>query len=86
MYPGKFEYFAAASLDEALSTLDRFGDGGKVLAGGQSLIPLMKLRFAAPLALVDINRVQGSTSWRRRMAACVSARWSATRPASARSC
>jgi aerobic carbon-monoxide dehydrogenase medium subunit len=59
MYPGKFEYFAAASLDEALSTLDRFGDGGKVLAGGQSLIPLMKLRFAAPLALVDINRVQG---------------------------
>src|SRR5687767_12726710 len=59
MYPGKFEYFAAASLDEALSTLDRLGDEGKVLAGGQSLIPLMKLRFAAPAALVDINRVEG---------------------------
>jgi aerobic carbon-monoxide dehydrogenase medium subunit len=60
MYPGRFDYFAPGTLDEALSTLDRLGeDGGKVLAGGQSLIPLMKLRFAAPLALVDINRVPG---------------------------
>jgi carbon-monoxide dehydrogenase medium subunit len=59
MYPGRFEYFAAATLDEALATLDRFGDDAKVLAGGQSLIPLMKLRFASPLALVDINRVAG---------------------------
>ncbi|MBV9166605.1 MAG: xanthine dehydrogenase family protein subunit M [Solirubrobacterales bacterium] len=39
--------------------LDRLGEDGKVLAGGQSLIPLMKLRFAAPAALVDINRVPG---------------------------
>jgi aerobic carbon-monoxide dehydrogenase medium subunit len=59
MYPGRFEYHAPATLDEALSTLDRFGDEGKVLAGGQSLIPLMKLRFAAPAALVDINRLVG---------------------------
>jgi carbon-monoxide dehydrogenase medium subunit len=59
MYPGRFEYFAPATLDDALSTLDRLGEGAKVLAGGQSLIPLMKLRFAAPLALVDINRVPG---------------------------
>jgi aerobic carbon-monoxide dehydrogenase medium subunit len=59
MYPGRFEYFSPASLDEALSTLDRLGEGAKVLAGGQSLIPLMKLRFAAPHALVDINRVEG---------------------------
>jgi aerobic carbon-monoxide dehydrogenase medium subunit len=59
MYPGRFEYFSPGSLDEALSTLDRLGEGAKVLAGGQSLIPLMKLRFAAPHALVDINRVEG---------------------------
>jgi carbon-monoxide dehydrogenase medium subunit len=59
MYPGRFEYFAAATLDDALATLDRFGDDAKVLAGGQSLIPLMKLRFASPRALVDINRVAG---------------------------
>jgi aerobic carbon-monoxide dehydrogenase medium subunit len=59
MYPGRFEYFSPGTLDEALSTLDRLGEGAKVLAGGQSLIPLMKLRFAAPDALVDINRVEG---------------------------
>src|SRR5439155_9290044 len=59
MYPASFEYFAPRSLDEALSLLERFGDEGKVLAGGQSLIPLMKLRFAAPRALVDINRIAG---------------------------
>ena len=59
MYPGRFEYFAPATLDDALSTLDRLGEGAKVLAGGQSLIPLMKLRFASPAALVDINRVPG---------------------------
>jgi carbon-monoxide dehydrogenase medium subunit len=59
MYPGRFEYFSPASLDEALATLDRFGEGAKVLAGGQSLIPLMKLRFASPQAVVDINRIEG---------------------------
>jgi aerobic carbon-monoxide dehydrogenase medium subunit len=59
MYPGRFEYFSPASLDEALATLDRFGEGAKVLAGGQSLIPLMKLRFALPQAVVDINRIEG---------------------------
>jgi aerobic carbon-monoxide dehydrogenase medium subunit len=57
MYPGSFEYHAPVTLDEALSTLDRMGDDAKILAGGQSLIPLMKLRFAAPAALVDINRI-----------------------------
>ncbi|HYY04394.1 MAG TPA: xanthine dehydrogenase family protein subunit M [Gaiellaceae bacterium] len=59
MYPPNFEYFAPATLDEALSTLEQFGDEGKVLAGGMSLIPVMKLRFAAPRALVDINRIGG---------------------------
>jgi carbon-monoxide dehydrogenase medium subunit len=59
MYPSSFEYFAPSTLDEALSILDRYGDEAKVLAGGQSLIPLMKLRFAAPGVLVDINRIDG---------------------------
>ena len=59
MYPPNFEYFAPATVDEALATLERFGDEGKVLAGGMSLIPVMKLRFAAPRALVDINRIDG---------------------------
>ena len=59
MYPSRFEYHAPSSLEEALSLLDRLGEEGKVLAGGQSLIPLMKLRFAAPAALVDINRLPG---------------------------
>lgn len=59
MYPARFEYHAPASVDEALALLERYGDEGKLLAGGQSLIPLMKLRFASPRALVDLNRVQG---------------------------
>ena len=62
MYPARFEYHAPASVDEALELLDRYGDEAKVLAGGQSLIPLMKLRFASPRALVDINRIQGLDS------------------------
>jgi carbon-monoxide dehydrogenase medium subunit len=59
MYPASFEYVAPATLEEALDTLGRYGDDAKVLAGGQSLIPLMKLRFAAPRVLVDINRLPG---------------------------
>ena len=57
MYPASFEYFAPSTLDEALSVLERYGDEAKVLAGGQSLIPLMKLRFASPRALVDLNGI-----------------------------
>lgn len=59
MYPARFEYFAPTTLDEALEILGRYGDEAKVLAGGMSLIPVMKLRFAAPRALVDINRIGG---------------------------
>jgi aerobic carbon-monoxide dehydrogenase medium subunit len=62
MYPARFEYHAPASVDEALELLERYGDEAKVLAGGQSLIPLMKLRFASPRALVDINRIPGLDS------------------------
>ena len=59
MYPASFEYVAPATLEEALETLGRYEDDAKVLAGGQSLIPLMKLRFAAPRVVVDINRLPG---------------------------
>lgn len=57
MYPASFEYFAPTTVDEAVGILEQYGDEAKVLAGGQSLIPLMKLRFASPRALVDINDI-----------------------------
>lgn len=57
MYPSAFEYAAPTSLAEALERLAEVGDEGRVLAGGQSLIPMMKLRLASPGHLVDINRV-----------------------------
>jgi aerobic carbon-monoxide dehydrogenase medium subunit len=59
MLPSPFEYHRASSLEDALSALDQHGDEAKVLAGGQSLIPLMKLRFASPGYLVDINDLSG---------------------------
>lgn len=59
MYPSRFRYEAPRSLDELLDLLSRHGDDAKVLAGGQSLVPMMKLRFAAPEVLVDINGVPG---------------------------
>ncbi len=59
MIPGAFEYHAPSSLGEATALLARLGDDAKVLSGGQSLIPLMKLRLAAPRHLVDINGLPG---------------------------
>jgi aerobic carbon-monoxide dehydrogenase medium subunit len=59
MYPSRFRYEAPRSLDEAISVLRGGGDYAKVLAGGQSLVPLMKLRFASPDLVVDINNVPG---------------------------
>lgn len=59
MLPSSFDYHRPATLEEALDLLAALGDDAKVLAGGQSLIPLMKLRFAAPGHLVDINRIEG---------------------------
>jgi carbon-monoxide dehydrogenase medium subunit len=59
MYPTRFSYEAPRELDEALGLLREHGDEAKVLAGGQSLVPLMKLRFAAPELLVDINNLPG---------------------------
>jgi len=59
MYPSRFRYEAPHSLDEAISLLHNGGDDAKVLAGGQSLVPLMKLRFASPELVVDINNIPG---------------------------
>src|SRR2546428_2568637 len=58
MLPAPFEYHAPRTIDEALGLLDELGEDAKVLAGGQSLIPLLKLRFASPAHLVDINRIK----------------------------
>ncbi len=59
MIPGTFEYHSPSSVAEATALLARLGDDAKVLSGGQSLIPLMKLRLAAPKHLVDINGLPG---------------------------
>ncbi len=59
MYPSRFRYEAPRSLDAAIGLLQAGGDEAKVLAGGQSLVPLMKLRFASPQLIVDINNVPG---------------------------
>jgi carbon-monoxide dehydrogenase medium subunit len=57
LIPAEFDYVAPGSLDEALSALAGGGEDAKVLAGGHSLLPLMKLRLAAPSLLVDLRRV-----------------------------
>jgi carbon-monoxide dehydrogenase medium subunit len=59
MLPPPFDYVAPRSLDEVLDLLAEHGDEAKVLAGGQSLIPVLKLRMGAPAMLVDINRLGG---------------------------
>ncbi|MBZ5613861.1 MAG: xanthine dehydrogenase family protein subunit M [Acidobacteriia bacterium] len=61
MYPRSFHYHRASSLPEAATMLAQLGEEAKLLAGGQSLIPLMKLRFANPSHLVDLNFVPGTT-------------------------
>ena len=57
MKPAAFTYHAPRSLDEALALLAEHGDEGKLLAGGQSLVPAMNFRLARPAVLIDINRI-----------------------------
>lgn len=57
MIPPRFEYHAPKTVGEAVSLLGQLGSGAKLLAGGHSLLPMMKLRFAAPEHLIDINRI-----------------------------
>jgi len=59
MIPGAFEYHAPSSIGEATALLARLGDDAKILSGGQSLIPLMKLRLANPRHVIDINGLPG---------------------------
>jgi CO/xanthine dehydrogenase FAD-binding subunit len=58
MKPAPFDYYAPTSVEEALDRLTELGYSGKVLAGGQSLIPAMNFRMARPAALVDLNKVK----------------------------
>lgn len=58
MIPNQFDYVAARSLDEALSLLGKYKDDAKLLAGGHSLVPAMKLRLAQPKVLIDISRIK----------------------------
>jgi CO/xanthine dehydrogenase FAD-binding subunit len=57
MKPPVFDYYAPENLDEALALLDKFGGEARVLAGGQSLVPLMNMRLATPPRIIDINRI-----------------------------
>lgn len=59
MIPRSFEYYSPRTLDEALSLLQKLGSDAKLLSGGQSLIPMMKLRLLSPQYIIDINRIPG---------------------------
>jgi aerobic carbon-monoxide dehydrogenase medium subunit len=59
MIPPSFEYFRPKTIPEAIALLQQHGDDAKILSGGQSLIPMMKLRLARPGYLIDINRIAG---------------------------
>jgi len=65
VYPAAFEYFSPRTVDEALELLTQYGDEAKILAGGQSLLPMMKLRIASPRYLIDVNRIEALTGLRR---------------------
>jgi len=58
MIPSNFEYFAPTTIEEALKLIDRRGADCKILSGGHSLIPVLKLRLAAPAAVIDIGRIK----------------------------
>lgn len=59
MYPSRFKYESPTSIEEAIELLRQGGGEAKVLAGGQSLVPLLKLRFAAPEMIIDLNNIPG---------------------------
>lgn len=61
MFPGPFDYVAASSVEEAIGLLRQHGEDAKLLAGGHSLLPMMKLRLATPSVLIDLGRVSGLT-------------------------
>src|SRR6202049_61875 len=65
MFPAAFDYRAPATLDEALGLLAQRGEDAKVMAGGQSLIPLLRLRFAQPAMVIDIGRLPAMAEIKR---------------------
>ena len=71
MYPVPFEYHRASSVEEAVALLGRFGESAKLIAGGHSLLPLMKLRLAEPRHLVDIRRIPALSGVREEGGALV---------------
>ena len=71
MYPAAFEYHRVTSVEEAVGLLSRYKDDAKLLAGGHSLVPMMKLRLAQPKHLVDIGRIGGLAGVREDGAATV---------------
>jgi len=58
MKPPRFDYYAPNKIEEALSLLDQYGDDAKILAGGQSLMPLLNMRLSRPNVLIDINKIK----------------------------
>jgi CO/xanthine dehydrogenase FAD-binding subunit len=93
MFPAAFDYRAPGTLAEVLGLLREHGDDAKVMAGGQSLIPLLKLRLAAPALVVDLGRLPALRGLRWDGSGCASrpapatSTWSATRtsPSASRS-
>jgi carbon-monoxide dehydrogenase medium subunit len=65
VYPAEFEYFSPRTVDDALRLLVQYGEDAKIISGGQSLVPMMKLRIASPRYLIDINRIVGLMGLRR---------------------
>src|SRR5213075_845969 len=63
--PAPFDYARAASIDEAIALLDRLGPESRLIAGGHSLLPMMKLRLATPEHLIDINPLESDLRYIR---------------------
>ena len=75
MKPAPFEYHRPREISEALTLLREIGDDGKILAGGQSLMPMMNFRLAQPAHLIDINFIDGLEYIRSETAPSKSAAW-----------
>jgi carbon-monoxide dehydrogenase medium subunit len=59
MITGNFDYFAPSNIEEAIKLLNEYGDDCKIISGGHSLVPVLKLRLASPAVLIDIGRIKG---------------------------
>ena len=74
MKPAPFDYIAATSVDMAAAALADGGDDAKIIAGGQSLVPLLNFRLLRPSILIDINRIEAWRSFQRPRPTSASAR------------